>query len=231
MDSFPHTIQPKFDEVFNKDYPLKNKWKTDFFKNTNPIIVELGCGRGEYTVGLAKSFPEYNFFGVDIKGARIWQGAKESFVAGLKNVGFIRTRIEFISSFFAHDEVEQIWLTFPDPQLKRRRNKKRLTAPRFLSLYQQLLVNNGIIHLKTDNYVLYKYTLDLALHNELKVVVATDDLYNSGLCNDILSIKTFYESEYLAKGMPIHYLKFELPKDKEIIDLPEDEDEDNEQDE
>lgn len=222
MGRFPHVVQPPFEEVFQRNHPLKGKWNTRFFSISQPLVLELGCGKGEYTVGLAKKYPDKNFLGVDIKGARMWRGAKYSLEAGMSNVGFLRTRIEFITSFFAPGEVSEIWLTFPDPQLKRRRNKKRLTAPRFLNAYRRMIRPGAIIHLKTDSRPLYTYTLELLKRNRLEPILATHDLYGSGLADDILSIRTFYETRFLEQGLPIHYLRFSLDPEKEIIELPDD---------
>lgn len=217
---FERVFQPEFDEVYQRDYTLKGQWSEKVFKNQKSLILELGCGKGEYTIALAKQNPDKNFIGVDIKGARIWRGAKTSNEEEILNSGFLRTRIEFIDSFFAKNEVEEIWLTFPDPQAKIRRMKKRLTGPRFLSLYQEFLKPDGIIHLKTDSSILYEYTLELIKYNNLEVLFHTSDLYNSGLKDDILHIHTFYEKQYLDKGMKINYLKFKLPKNQTINELP-----------
>ncbi|MCF8380797.1 MAG: tRNA (guanosine(46)-N7)-methyltransferase TrmB [Bacteroidales bacterium] len=219
--NFKRVYQPAFDEVHKKNYFLKGLWSKEVFNNDQPLVLELGCGKGEYTIGLAQHFPEKNFLGVDIKGARIWRGAKTSNEENIQNSGFLRTRIEIIDSFFAEDEVEEIWLTFPDPQLKKRRTKKRLSGSRFLFLYQKFLKSNGIIHLKTDSKVLYQYTLDLVNHNKLELLFYTDDLYHSGLKDEILQIQTFYEKQYLAEGMKINYLKFRLPKNVKIEELPD----------
>ena len=162
MKTFDNVFQPSFKQVFQKDFKLKGQWASRYFRNENPIILELGCGKGEYTIGLAERFPDINFIGIDIKGARIWTGAKKAYLEKIPNVAFIRTRIEFINSFFSPAEVDEIWLTFPDPQLKKRRNKKRLTSARFLNLYRGFLKDRGIIQLKTDNPILYEYTLELA---------------------------------------------------------------------
>lgn len=223
VSEFTHVIQPPFEEVFNKKHKLNGQWNSDFFGNTHPIVLELGCGKGEYTVGLARSFQDKNFIGVDIKGARIWKGARESQKLNLTNVGFLRTRIELIDSFFNEDEIEEIWITFPDPQLKKRRNKKRLTGARFLNLYRKFLKDNGIVHLKTDNEVLFTYTLQLVKENKLPVLYETTDLYSSHPDDDPLSIKTHYEKQFLEKGMNIHYLKFCLLKDRPIEELKDDE--------
>jgi len=220
LESFERVFQPSFKDFFDKDFELKGKWNRKTFGNDYPLVLELGCGKGEYTIGLARTFKDRNFLGVDIKGARIWRGAKTSHLEGITNSAFLRTRIEFITAFFAPGEVEEIWLTFPDPQLKKRRVKKRLSGPQFLERYQKFLVNNGIIHLKTDNKVLYQYTHNLAKHNGLDILVSTDDLYHSGLADEILDIKTFYERQFLQQGMPIHYLKFRLPHDKHIEEPP-----------
>lgn len=217
-ETFPNIIQPKFEEVFRINHKLKNKWNESYFKNNKPLVLELGCGKGEYTVGLAKMFPEKNFIGIDIKGARLWRGAKTAHEAGMSNVAFIRTRIENITSFFGSEEVSEIWITFPDPQLKRINALKRLTSSRFLGLYKTLLKPNGIIHLKTDSQELHKYTKELVELNELKVHSCTNDLYSSVKDDPILSIRTFYEQQFLDKGLPITYISFELSNEKPIIE-------------
>lgn len=208
--TFQHLIQPEFNEVFNTDYALKHTWATEYWKNKQAIVLELGCGKGEYTVQLASKFPDKNFIGIDIKGARLWRGAKTALEKSLKNVAFIRSRIEFLSSFFGAQEISEIWITFPDPQKEGRRTKKRLTSSRFLNLYRKILIHGGIIHLKTDSKELYDYTKELLVHNKHTIITDTTDLYNSGLENDILSIKTFYEQKYLEQGKAITYLKFSL---------------------
>ncbi len=197
MDTFDHVVQAKFNEVFEKDYKLKGNWNRDFFWNSNPIILELGCGKGEYTVGLAKQNPEINFVGIDIKGARMWCGAKTAVDDGMKNVGFVRTRIDLINSFFAPGEVSEIWITFPDPQPKK--YYKRLTSSRFLGYYQKFLKHNGFIHLKTDSKELHDYTKALIELNKLETEICTDNLYNSGIADDVLSIRTYYEQKFLEK--------------------------------
>jgi tRNA (guanine-N7-)-methyltransferase len=223
MATFANVVQPSLDEINNKDYSLKGKWSSGFFKNEKPIVLELGCGKGEYTLGLSKKHPDKNFIGVDIKGARIWAGAKEALRDSLTNVGFLRTRIEHINSLFEKDEISEIWITFPDPQEKRIRAKKRLTSSRFLPSYRTFLKPGGIIHLKTDNSILYDYTHRLAVHNNFNILANTSDLYNSGQANDILEIKTFYESQYLAQGIPIKYICFTIPHLNDISEPPEDE--------
>ncbi len=216
LETFERVIQPSFGEYYQQDFRLKGQWKHEIFGNGNPIVLELGCGKGEYTIGLAQKYPERNFVGVDIKGARIWRGAKTSNTENITNSAFLRARIEFIDAFFAPGEVEEIWLTFPDPQLKKRRNKKRLTSPLFLERYQKFLVDHGAVHLKTDNDVLFDYTLNLARQNGLEIEISTPDLYRSGLAEEITDIRTFYEKQFLAEGMPIRYLKFRLPHGTDI---------------
>ena len=215
-------FQPSFEEVFQKDYYLKGKWRSTVFKNDNPLILELGCGKGEYTVGMARQFQAKNFIGVDIKGARIWRGARTANEENLLNAAFLRTRIELINSFFDVDEVSEIWLTFPDPQEKKRRKKKRLSGSLFLNRYRQFLVDDGLIHLKTDNLVLFNYTKNLAEYNNLEIIFSSSDLYSSGYEDDILAIKTFYEKHFLSQEIPIKYIRFCLPSEKDIIELPDD---------
>jgi tRNA (guanine-N7-)-methyltransferase len=219
METFTNVIQPSFKEIFHKDFITRGKWKEQQFGNTNPIVLELGCGKGEYTTGLARRVPEKNFIGVDIKGSRMWRGARTALKENLTNVRFLRTHIELVNSFFGPDEVDEIWITFPDPQLKKKR--KRLTSPRFLMNYSRFLRNKGLIHLKTDNDILYGYTLELAKINGFPIRVQTSDLYHSGLSDEILEIKTFYEQQFLARGMSINYLCFELPNEKTIIEPPD----------
>ena len=214
METFDHVVQPSFDEVFKKDYKLKGKWGDEFFGNHKPLILELGCGKGEYTVGLARNNPDANFIGIDIKGARMWRGAKTALENNMKNVGFVRTRIGLINSFFGNNEVSEIWITFPDPQPKK--YYKRLTSTRFLGYYQKFIKNNGFINLKTDSAELYAYTKKLINLNNIDLVTDTDNLYNSDLVDETLSIKTFYEQQWLEQGKPIHYLRFKLNKTQEL---------------
>jgi len=208
MKSFPNVVQPSFREVFHKDFILKGKWNIDFFARDLPLILELGCGKGEYSVEMAKMFHESNFLGVDIKGARIWKGAKTALSDKMENVGFIRTRIDFINSFFSGNEVSEIWITFPDPQLKKA--GKRLTSAKFLNMYKSFLKVEGTIHLKTDSSELYDYTLAIIKRNHLKIEFATNNLYTTHAQDKVLNIKTFYEKMWLEQGLNIHYIRFKF---------------------
>lgn len=214
--TYSHVIEPEVKEFVSVDHSIKGKWNAEFFKNNNPIVLELGCGKGEYSVGLSKLFPEKNFIGVDIKGARIWKGATQTEKEQLKNVGFLRTRIELINSFFIEDEADEIWITFPDPQMKKRRAKKRLTSSVFLKLYQKLLKDNGIVHLKTDSTFLYEYTLEVVKLNTLEIIKNTDNLYAEDWTDDVLSIQTHYERLHIDDGENINYISFKLPKNLNI---------------
>ena len=195
---------------------MKGKWNEMFFKNNHPIVLELGCGKGEYTVGLGKLYPEKNFVGVDIKGARLWTGAKESHEKGMTNVAFLRTNIEMIHHFFAENEVSEIWLTFPDPQMKK--VTKRLTATNFIKSYQQFVKPNGIIHLKTDSNFMFSYTCEMVKANNFQVVFSNADLYSSNLQDPILGIKTYYEQQWLERGLTIKYIQFLLEKKETLIE-------------
>ena len=216
MAAFPHVFEYPFSVVDNVPFEMKGLWNGRFFKNNHPIVLELGCGRGEYTVGLGRLFPEKNFIGVDIKGARMWSGAKESAETGMTNVAFLRTNIEIIDRFFAPGEVSEIWLTFSDPQMKKA--TKRLTSTYFMQRYRRFLVDNGLIHLKTDSNFMYTYTRYMVEHNHLPVEVMTDDLYHSGLADEILSIRTYYEQQWLDRGLHIKYLRFRLPHEGELCE-------------
>ena len=209
MRTYPHVFEPV--GSFREDVPfeIRGCWNSSFFHNDGPIVLELGCGHGEYTVGLAGLFPDKNFIGVDIKGARMWSGAKMSFEAGMKNVAFLRTVIELIDRFFATGEVSEIWLTFPDPQMKKA--TKRLTSTWFMERYRRILKPGGKIHLKTDSNFMYTYTCAMVDHNRLPVEFRTDDLYASGDADHILSIKTHYEEQWLERGKTIKYIVFNLP--------------------
>ena len=214
MAAYPHVFEYPFSVADEVPFELKGRWNEQFFHNDHPIVLELGCGRGEYTVGLARLFPDKNFIGVDIKGARMWSGATESLHEGLKNVAFLRTNIEIIDRFFAPEEVGEIWLTFSDPQMKKA--TKRLTSTYFMSRYRRFLTDNGLIHLKTDSNFMFTYTKYMVEHNHLPVEFSTDDLYHSGLVDNILSIRTYYEQQWLDRGLNIKYLKFHLPQDGEL---------------
>lgn len=214
--TFRNMVQPEFDDIFHKDYKLKGHWGKEFFGNDNPIVLELGCGRGEYTVALGSADPGKNYIGIDIKGARMWRGAKTATEMGLPNVGFLRTRIEFINSFFGEGEISEIWVTFPDPQLKKGREKKRLTSPVFLAYYAKFLAPDGTIHLKTDSQELHEYTKRVIESNGLPCEVANNDIYGTGFADATLSIKTAYERRFLEEGKPITYLEFGLGGRKEF---------------
>jgi len=207
LATFDNVLQPALDEIDGGFY-LKGKWAGEYFKNNNPIVLELGCGKGEYTISLADKYPDKNFIGIDIKGARIWKGSRTALENHMKNVAFIRMSIDKIASFFGEDEVSEIWFTFPDPQPGKSRIKKRLTSPRFLKIYETIMQKGGIIHLKTDNIAFFDYTLDIIKENNYQLIWATCDLYDSGKANEILSIRTFYEQKFLDEGLPICYLKF-----------------------
>ena len=241
MASYPHVFECPFKVMDNQDskvtapslqgraggesvapFPLRGRWRQDFFHNDNPIVLELGCGRGEYAVGLARQYPDLNFIGVDIKGARMWTGATESLKEGLKNVAFLRTNIEIIDRFFAPSEVQEIWLTFSDPQMKK--PTKRLTSTFFLERYRHFLEDGGIINLKTDSNFLFTYTKYVTEVNQLPVEVCTEDLYNGQWTMDdgqwtmSLSIRTYYEQQWLARGIAIKYLRFRLPQGTKLIE-------------
>lgn len=211
---YPHVFEYPYSTVDNVPFEMKGHWHAQFFKNKNPIVLELGCGRGEYTVGLGRMFPGTNFIGVDIKGARMWTGATESLEAGMKNVAFLRTNIEIIERFFAPGEVREIWLTFPDPQMKKA--TKRLTSTCFMERYRKFLIDNGIVHLKTDSPFMFTYTGKMIEKNGLPVEVMTEDLYHSGQADDILCMKTYYEQQWLERGLNIKYVRFRLPQAGEL---------------
>ncbi len=230
-ETFACLIQPSTEEVLGRDYHLKGSWGKRIFGNGNPIIVELGCGKGEYTIDLALRNPEFNYIGVDIKGARLWKGAKYAEENKLPNVAFLRTRIEFITSLFGENEISGIWITFADPQIGR--EKKRLTSPLFLERYRSFLKPGGIVHLKTDSRYLHEYTKALAEQNNLDILACTTDLYGSGreslydsqissLCgraavDALFEVQTFYETQYLAQGLPITYLAMRIDRDGEYV--------------
>lgn len=220
METFSNVFQYPFSVVDNVPFEMKGHWREQYFKNNHPVVLELGCGKGEYTVELARLYPEMNFIGVDIKGARMWTGAKQALEAGLKNVAFLRTNIEIIDRFFAEREVQEIWLTFSDPQMKNAH--KRLTSTFFLNRYRKFLVDGGIVHLKTDSNFLFTYTTCMVKENKLPVVFSTEDLYHTeGLDEEthkILSIQTYYESMWIERGLNIRYMKFLLPQQGELVE-------------
>jgi len=206
----PLVVECPFWQLQKEGFALRGKWRSDFFHNDGPIVLELGCGRGEYTIGLAGRFPQTNFIGVDIKGARLWHGAQYALGQGMKNVGFLRTNIECIDQLFAPDEVSQLWLTFSDPQMKK--PTKRLTSTFFMERYRRFLTDGGIINVKTDSNFLATYTKYMAERNGLPLLTCTFDLYNEPNADPSLTeIRTYYEGMWLERGIPIKYLKFALP--------------------
>jgi tRNA (guanine-N7-)-methyltransferase len=208
-ETFINVVQPTRDEVL-EGFEWRGKWNS-FFKNNNPIVLELGCGKGEYTVGLAQRNPDKNYIGVDIKGARFWRGAKSALEQGLGHVAFLRTQIELVDQLFGENEVDEIWITFPDPQIKYKRTKHRLTNPMFLEKYKQILKPNGIIHLKTDSEYMHGYTLGLLQGLGHEICYANHDVYrNEGSPSEVLEIQTFYENQYLEAGKPITYIQFRI---------------------
>jgi tRNA (guanine-N7-)-methyltransferase len=204
--TYKNVVQAPVNGAEFHDHPMKGRWAADFFRNNSPLILELGCGKGEYTVSLGEMFPEKNFIGIDIKGARIWTGAKLAIEKGLINVGFLRTKIEVIDNFFDKDEVQEIWLTFPDPRMEKTR--RRMTSTGFIEKYRKILADNGVIHLKTDSNFLFQYTNALIEKNHLPVYCRTGNLYYSDVLNDILSIRTYYEKQWIERGIEIKYLAF-----------------------
>ena len=210
-ETFTNVFQPTREEVVGNEFPLRGKWNSEFFKNDNPIVLELGCGKGEYSVGLAERFPNKNFIGIDIKGARFWRGAKTAVESGMNNVAFVRTQIELINHIFAENEVSEIWITFPDQQIKYKRTKHRITNSEFLNNYKKILKPNGLMHLKTDSEFMHGYTLGL-LHGEgHEVIYANHNIYkNEGAPAEVTGIQTFYESQYLEVNKPITYIQFRI---------------------
>ena len=221
MASYENVFQYPYSVVEHVPFEMQGHWREQYFHNQNPIVLELGCGKGEYTVELAKLYPDVNFIGVDIKGARMWTGATQALKEGLKNVAFLRTNIEIIERFFAEDEVQEIWLTFSDPQMKNPR--KRLTSTYFMERYRKFLVDGGIIHLKTDSNFLFTYTTYMVERNHLPLLIRTEDLYHleipkqdigspSQISPELLTIQTYYESMWIARGLNIKYMKWLLPR-------------------
>lgn len=213
MARYENVFEYPYSVINNVPFEMKGRWREQYFHNDNPIVLELGCGKGEYTVGLARLYPNVNFIGVDIKGSRMWTGATEALREGLKNVAFLRTNIELIDRFFGEGEVQELWLTFSDPQMKNVR--KRLTSTTFMERYRRFLIDGGVVHVKTDSNFLFTYTTLMAQHNALPVLFRTEDLYHTeGLDADterILSIQTYYESQWIERGLNIRYMKFRLP--------------------
>ncbi|NHM06691.1 tRNA (guanosine(46)-N7)-methyltransferase TrmB [Flavobacterium sp. CYK-4] len=210
-ETFQNVFQPSREEVISGNFPLKGHWNKDFFKNNHPLVLELGCGKGEYSVGMAERDPNTNFIGIDIKGARFWRGAKTAIENGLPNVAFLRAQIELIDHLFAAGEVDEIWITFPDPQIKYKRTKHRMTNAEFLALYKKILKPDGVVNLKTDSEFMHGYTLGL-LHGEgHQVLYANHDVYkNHGSPEIVTSIQTFYEKQYLEKNKAITYIRFKI---------------------
>ena len=229
METFRNVFQYPFSVISEIPFDMKGGWRTQYFHNDNPIVLELGCGKGEYTVGLARVYPDINFIGVDIKGARIYTGARQALEEGLENVAFLRTSIEIIDRFFCEDEVQEIWLTFSDPQMKN--VHKRLTSTFFMNRYRRFLVDEGIVHLKTDSNFLFTYTTCMVNANHLPVLYRTEDLYGNVLGRDeavdgqmdqktheILGIHTYYENQWIERGLNIRYMKFRLPHNGELVE-------------
>ncbi|MCH5226994.1 MAG: tRNA (guanosine(46)-N7)-methyltransferase TrmB [Muribaculaceae bacterium] len=221
VEQMKHVLQYPRERILAEVFPYKDKWRSELFCNRNPLVLELGCGKGEYTVGLAKTNPEKNFIGIDIKGARIWAGAKDVENSGLTNAMFLRTEIENLTNFFAPGEVDEIWITFPDPQMQKTR--KRLTSTRFLTMYSSILKDGGVVHLKTDSPFLYEYTRRLINKNGLELLEDTQDLYGEGLADPVKSIKTYYESQWLSRGKSIKLISFRLDPSK-ILEEPSEDD-------
>ena len=208
---FENVFQPSRDELVKEHYALKGKWRKDVFKNDNPLVLELGCGKGEYTIGLAKRYPNKNFIGIDIKGARFWRGAKTAIEEAIPNAAFIRTQIELVAHIFAENEVDEIWITFPDPQIKYKRTKHRMTNMQFLERYKKVLKPDGLMHLKTDSEFMHGYTLGLLHGMELDVLYANHNVYKlEGSPEEVTEIQTFYENQYLENDKAITYIRFKF---------------------
>jgi tRNA (guanine-N7-)-methyltransferase len=217
MTTFPNVFQYPFAKLRESGgFPLKGLWNKDCFASSQPTVLELGCGKGEYTIGLGRLFPDRNFIGIDIKGARIWTGAKQALEKGMKNVAFLRTDIGLVTHFFDKGEVAEIWLTFPDPQVKK--VNKRLTGTRFINLYTQILADNGIIHLKTDSNFMFTYTKEMIRANDFKVNVCTENLYDGKLTDEVLGIRTCYEQQWIDRGLNIKYIQFIPSLNKKLVE-------------
>ena len=229
METFKNVFQYPYGVISEVPFEMRGYWREQYFHNDNPIVLELGCGKGEYTVGLARVYPNINFIGVDIKGARIYTGAKQALEEGLDNVAFLRTSIEIIDRFFSEDEVQEIWLTFSDPQMKN--VHKRLTSTFFMNRYRRFLIDGGIVHLKTDSNFLFTYTTYMVNVNQLPILFRTEDLYGNELSEgrvaenqmdektrEILGIHTYYENQWIERGLNIKYMKFQLPREGELVE-------------
>lgn len=220
LKTYSNVIEPDIKPLLNNQYSVAGNWRSMYFLNNNPIVLELGCGKGEYSIQLAEKYPDRNFIGVDIKGARLWVGARQAIEKKLQNVMFLRTRIDFINSFFTPDEIDEIWITFPDPQEKYRRKEKRLTSSVFLNKYKSFLKKNGKINLKTDNDILYDYTLKIIKKNSLNLLFHTYNLYNSEYIDKSHAVTTYYEQKFLRENKPIHFLQFAI-EESEFIKEPD----------
>ena len=210
-ETFDHVFQPKRETLVENKFIFKGQWRQKFFKNKNPLVLELGCGKGEYTVGLAEKYPNKNYIGIDVKGARFWRGAKTAKENQLSNVAFVRAQIELIGFLFEANEVDEIWITFPDPQIKYKRGKHRLTNPDFLKRYKQILNQTGVVHLKTDSEYMHGYTLGLLQGLGHEIQYANHNVYQQeGSPDEVTEIQTFYEKTYLEKGKAITYLRFKI---------------------
>jgi tRNA (guanine-N7-)-methyltransferase len=225
MERYENVFQYPYSVVSDVPFEMRGRWREMYFHNQNPIVLELGCGKGEYAVGLARLFPDVNFIGVDIKGSRMWTGATEALRDGLTNVAFLRTNIEIIDRFFGNGEVQEIWLTFSDPQMKNPR--KRLTSTFFMNRYRHFLIDGGIIHLKTDSNFLFTYTTYMVEKNHLPLILRTENLYGEVTGDPILNIQTYYEQMWIERGINIKYMKFQLPQTAELqepdVEIPLDE--------
>ncbi|NRA92994.1 MAG: tRNA (guanosine(46)-N7)-methyltransferase TrmB [Psychroserpens sp.] len=210
-ETFANVIQPKRDELLHSNFNYKGNWNSEFFKNQNPIVLELGCGKGEYSVAMARKYPDKNFIGIDIKGARFWRGAKTAIEERIPNVAFLRMQIELIEYAFAENEIDEIWITFPDPQIKYKRTKHRMTNKTFLDRYQSILKPDGIVNLKTDSEFMHGYTLGLLHGLGLNVLYANHDVYKlEGSPEEVTAIQTFYEAQYLEHNKAITYIRFKF---------------------
>ncbi|MCF8234215.1 MAG: tRNA (guanosine(46)-N7)-methyltransferase TrmB [Bacteroidales bacterium] len=209
-ETFHNLFQLSYHELIHEGFFLKGKWHQEYFHNENPIILELGCGKGEYTTGLALQNPDKNYIGMDIKGARLWRGCKTAIEKQLDNVAFIRSKVNFIEHFFEENETDEIWIPFPDPQPQKSRVRKRLTHPDFLERYRRIVKTGGIVHLKTDDHDLYRYTREIVEEQKLEVICSSKDVYIDRCDREVISIRTFYEEKFLENGKKINYLKYRL---------------------